>query len=137
VDYEYVSVEQFQTLIRRGAMLDWDFALRNYYGYRIDLGRRVASGENVVIHALARMALRIAAQTPNVFLVFLDSPNDVLLEQRLARRKLEDLEMQLRKLHWWEERQHSAMFDVALIDADRAADEQLTLVLADVLGKFG
>src|SRR5437588_12813042 len=59
-DYEYVSKDQFRQLIQKGVMLDWDFALQNYYGYRLDLLQRTAAGENVIVHALARMAIRIA-----------------------------------------------------------------------------
>jgi guanylate kinase len=136
LDYEFVSKSRFRSLIIEGQLCMWDFTLRHYYGYRVDLRRRCSSGEAIVIHALARMGLRFFQDNSDVFLVFLDSPSDALLDHRLADRAYDETELLLRRQHWAEEREHSSMFHLVLRDGDRAPDRDLTLALADLLTRF-
>lgn len=136
VDYEFVSKAEFKGLIRDNLMYAWDFTLKNYYGYRRDLEERINRGENVVIQALARMGIRMSNGLPDAFLVFLDSSSPDLLARRLAKRKYDEEEMRLRKLHWQEEREHSPLFEWVLRDADLTPTEELTKFLAEVLNRF-
>src|SRR5262245_55754506 len=78
IEYEFISVEEFQSLISSGQLCAWDFALGAYYGYRRSLIDRTNAGEDIIVQIMARMALRLREQISETALVFLDSTSDSL-----------------------------------------------------------
>lgn len=136
VDYEFVSKDAFQDLVRNDSLCAWDYVLQNYYGYRRELQYRLSNGENLIVHALARMALRMSRTLPDVFLLFLDPGSDALLETRLAKREHTPTDMLLRRMHWAEEKEHSPMFDWIVRNADVTPTEDLMALTAEVLERF-
>lgn len=135
-DYQFVSKEQFCQLITDDLLTAWDFVLGNYYGYSKDLAVSVKSGENIVIQALSRMALRIAATYSDVLLVSLKPNSDRMLETRLTERSYTKSELSLRRAHWEEEIELSRLFHVIIDDADITPTSELTKTLADVINRF-
>ncbi|HET9282446.1 MAG TPA: GNAT family N-acetyltransferase [Candidatus Angelobacter sp.] len=135
-DYQFVSKEQFCQLISDGRLTAWDFVLGNYYGYGKDLAESVKSGENIVIQALSRMALRIAATYSDVLLVSLRPNSDQILQARLTERSYTSSELALRKAHWQEEIELSHLFNVIIENADITPTAELTKTLADVINRF-
>ncbi len=136
IDYEFVSKQVFQEGIRGNMFCAWDFALRNYYGYRRDLERRLHSGENIVIHALARMAIRMSRDLPDVFLVFMDGSSDEVLERRIGDRAYGEEEIVFRREHRREEREHAPLFDWVIKNADITASVDMADILMEIIGRF-
>jgi guanylate kinase len=136
IDYEFVSREAFHDLIRSDGLCAWDYTLQNYYGYRNDLARRLDFGEHLAIHALARMAVRMARSLPDVFLVFLDASSELLLEDRIDQRGSDFAEKTLRRMHWHEEKEHSPLFDWIVRDADVTDSHQMVELMGDVMARF-
>ena len=135
-DYQFVSREQFRQLIVDDLLTAWDYVLGNYYGYTKDLGERIGSGQNVVIQALSRMAIRIAAAHSDVLLLSLRPSSDLLLETRLTERNYTPSELVLRKAHWEEEIELSHLFNIVIDNADITPTAELTTTLADVINRF-
>lgn len=135
-DYQFVSREQFRQLILDDLLTAWDFVLGNYYGYEKDLAESIRSGQNIVIQALSRMAIRIAAAYSDVLLVSLRPSSDLLLAMRLTERNYTSSQLVLRKAHWEEEVELSYLFDVVIDDADITPTAELITTLADVINRF-
>jgi guanylate kinase len=110
--------------------------LQNYYGYKRDLEQRANRGENVVIHGLSRMALRMSQDLPDTFLVFLLPSSNELLETRLAERNYDNEQMAIRRAHWAEEMEHSSLYTWVLRDGDRTPTETMAELLADIVSRF-
>ncbi len=119
-DYHFVSVEQFQEQIRRNAFVEWDFTLGHYYGTGYELFEAVSDDNLVVLHALARIALRLREHFPDAVLVFLDGIDDESLETRLSGRGTSPEEISARRAHWKEERVHAPLFN-EIVDASALA----------------
>ena len=135
-DYQFVSRQDFRELILNDHLTAWDYALGNYYGYTKDLAVGLNSGQDIVIQALSRMAIRIAAAHSNVLLVSLRPSSDLLLESRLAERKHSAIDFVLRRAHWDEEVELSYLFNVVIDNADVTPTSKLTSTLADVINGF-
>jgi len=135
-DYHFVSREQFRQLIVDDLLTAWDYVLGNYYGYGKDLAEGIRSGQNIVIQALSRMAIRIAAASSDVLLVSLKPSSDLLLETRLTERNYSTSELTLRRAHWEEEIELSSLFNVVIDNADITPTAELTTTLADVINRF-
>ena len=120
-DYFYIRHDQFQRMIVRNELTDWDFTVGNYYGYGLELFDRAKEGANAVVPVVARMALRLRARLPNIYLLFLDAPEEGR-RVRVEARTPSDRERMLRDEHADEEREHSAMFDhVSTLPSDFGA----------------
>ena len=135
-DYQFVSKEQFRDLIQSNQVSAWDYALDNYYGYSLELAESIRTGRNTVIHALARMAIRIAGSYSDVLLVSLRPSSEQILESRLTERQYTNDELALRRAHWKEEIELSCLFDVVIDSAEITPTAELTLTLADVINRF-
>jgi guanylate kinase len=128
-DYSFVSEVEFQTRIRSGYFLCWDYILGNYYGYSRELLDRSRRGDRLIVQILARMALRAAEQVTDAHLLFLDASSDRVLDHRLAARNMEKGDLRPRLEHRAEERRHSSMFDVVVRNAAFGSRAELTNVL--------
>ena len=134
--YHFISPAKFKSGILSGAIPFWDFAIGQYYGYPADIVHACRSGDNYIIHSLARMALRIRSTYPDdVRLVFLSAASRSVIAQRLDRRRHDAEERLLRDHHWNEELTHATMFDVVLEGVDTLTPVQLaSRVSAAVFG---
>ncbi len=135
-DYQFVSRETFRQLIIDDQLTAWDYVLGNYYGYNRELAEGITAGRNIVIQALSRMAIRIAAASSDVLLVSLRPRSELLLETRLAERDYDATQLALRRAHWEEEIELSGLFDIVIDNADVTATADLTVTLADVINRF-
>lgn len=113
-DYHFLTVAQFHQGIRDRRFSGWDFTLGQYYGSGQELGQEALGNAPVILHALARLALRLRDSFEQAHLVFLDCADDTILERRLHDRGVGGAELTVRRLHWAEERTHAPLFDEAL-----------------------
>lgn len=136
-DYHYVSKEEFRDLIVSNQLFEWDYTLRNYYGCPNSIVQMAESTSPTIMHALARMAVRIAVRLPCVSLVFLSSHSQATLSERLALRNYSDMDAVLRREHWREEEEHSRMFDLVVQDAEKMSEDGATRMLQSLIDEPG
>jgi guanylate kinase len=132
-EYVFVTKPEFKDLIRRRQLFDWDYTLHNYYGCPRQVETLATEPAPVIIHALARMAVRISMRLPNVVLVFLRPHSQATLTERLALRNYSDEEFLLRQEHWREEQEHASMFDIVVEDAEVISAAGATQLLRELM----
>ncbi len=131
-EYHFVSLEEFQSMIKNGQLTAWDFVLGNYYGTQLSLTDRVNAGEKVVLQALGRMAIRLKTQLPNVRTVILQVSDRAVLRRRLEERKFSATEIEGRLRLADEELVHSSLFDFVVPDADILTEDEVRRVLLEI-----
>lgn len=133
--YRFVPVDQFQEMIRRHRLTDWDYVLGNYYGTDVSLRARVTAGEKIVLQVLGRMAIRLKERLPNVTTVMLQTSDMATLADRLSMRHYTEAEVADRVAHAHEEYVHAPLFDVVIPDADILTDDAVLGTLRDIIGE--
>lgn len=135
VHFHFSTKPQFRQRILDGRFLDWDYVLGHFYGYRSELRDYAVGGRDAAVAVVARMAVRLKLRLPGVFLIFLDGDDDVL-DKRVDRRAYSPLEMELRRQHRDEERDHADLFDLRVPAAHglHAADVEALVASARAAG---
>ena len=91
IDYCFVSVDQFQDMIKRDQLLEWARVYGHYYGTgREFVERQRDSGWDVLLDIDVQGARTLKQTLPESHLVFLFPPSFDTLEQRLRSRGLDD-----------------------------------------------
>lgn len=97
VDYNFISRDRFEALIREGAFLEWADVFGNYYGTSVaDTEACLASGEDLVLVIDVQGARKVRSQGLDTIDIFVLPPSASVLEQRLRGRS-KDSEAQIRK----------------------------------------
>lgn len=130
-DYYFCDRNAFRTRIEEGQLFEWDFVLRNYYGYGHELRALAEGAEPAIVQILARMGLRVAARLPDVFSLYLRARDQQLLSERLEARAYDERELLLREEHWAEEEAHSHLFDLVVNEAELVNDDAVLEVLQE------
>jgi guanylate kinase len=135
VDYNFVTVRQFQAMIRGQELTEWDYTLKAYYGTEARLEEKILQGDDIVVSILARMALRFKRRFPShVRTVMLLTSDFATLSERLHRRGYRPEELAARVEHAAEESLHAGLFDLVVPDADILPDIGAHRVLEDFVG---
>lgn len=132
-DYHFVTVGDFQHMIRSHSLTDWDFTLGHYYGTGLSLEQRSRANEDVSLQALARMSLRLKMRLIDVCTVMLLTSDMGVLEKRLRGRGYQGRELALRLDHGAEEETHAPLFDFVVPDADILPSAKALRVLEDII----
>ena len=135
--YQFCNRDRFREWIESGVMEFWDYTVGNYYGYDATLRERAERGDTVIIQALARMGIRIAAAIDGSATVFLRAADERTLFERLRQRGYDERELSLRREHWAEEREHSAMFDIQIDEAELADTDAILRVMRETMQSLG
>jgi len=91
VDYEFVSDERFDELVRQGALLEWAWVVGHRSGTPAEpVERELAEGHDVLLEIDVQGARQVKARVPEAVLVFLAPPSMAELERRLRSRGTED-----------------------------------------------
>lgn len=117
-DYHFLTRARFQQLIRDREFVDWDYFLGNYGG----IERRsflVASTRPVVLHVLARMALRLEQRFQHAIAVFIAPADISVVYERVSARFTDPAIARARYAHVDEEMLHAPLFQRTLT-IDRA-----------------
>ena len=97
VDYNFVTRERFEAMIRDGAFLEHADVFGNYYGTgAADTEAHLAHGDDVVLVIDVQGARQIRRKQPDAIAVFVLPPSAGVLEQRLRGRS-KDSDEQIRK----------------------------------------
>jgi guanylate kinase len=134
-DYHFITVSEFQQMIKLDELLDWDYTLENYYGVAADLEGSIKNGENIVLQVLARMGIRLKHRLKNARNILLLPQDQAVLAKRLQLRrpKYSSKQLFLRILHGLEEQTHSRLFDKVVRGAEAMDEKTITRILSQTI----
>ncbi|MDE3056520.1 MAG: guanylate kinase [Bacteroidota bacterium] len=94
VDYFFLSKDEFERLIQKRELVEYELIYGNYYGtLRREVDRAVRGGKTMVFDVDVKGALSIKRlYGERAVLIFIEPPSMSVLEQRLRDRKTEDEE---------------------------------------------
>jgi guanylate kinase len=135
IDYNFVSRERFDAMVREGAFLEWADVFGNYYGTCADDTERfLAGGEDVMLVIDVQGARQVRSRGIETIGIFVLPPSAAILEQRLRGRS-KDSESQIRRRLEVACREVSeyALYEYVVIndDIDTAVDRLRAIVLAE------
>ena len=135
-DYEFISEQEFQERVKRGAFLEYAMVFgRHWYGTpRAPVEQALAAGDLVILAIDVQGALQVRGSMPEAFLIFILPPDEEELRRRLRARRRDDEASIERRLA--EARReidvglHSGAYDARIVnnDLERAIDEACRIV---------
>lgn len=97
VDYNFISRDRFDAMVREGAFLEWADVFGNCYGTSAaDTETLLSSGEDVVLVIDVQGARQVRSRGIETVGIFVLPPSAAILEQRLRGRS-KDSEDQIRR----------------------------------------
>ena len=91
VEYYFVGREEFETLIRDDALLEWAEVHDHYYGTsRKFVDDELGQGQDVILDIDVQGAQTIRSKRPDTVSVFVMPPSYQVLRERLERRSLDE-----------------------------------------------
>jgi len=132
VDYRFVDMPTFRSLIEKGAFLEHAEYQGNLYGTsRAAVEEPTRSGFDLILEVEVQGAKQLQTRLPDAVRVFIRPPSLESLEARLRARNTEDasvakgrLERAREELHYADECQHRIVND----SIDKAVDELLRII---------
>lgn len=131
LDYHFVSVSQFVTLIERDELLEHAVVYGDYKGIpRQQVKDAMTSGQDVILRIDVQGAATIKRLVPQALLIFLTASSEAELIRRLIARQTEAPEhLQTRIAAAHEEMKSMQDFDYVVINRD----DELDRTVADVM----
>ena len=134
-DYNFVSQERFQEMIKAGDFAEWAEVHSNLYGTsRRVLDEMITKGIDVILDIDTQGAKQIKSKYDAAVFIFIMPPSLEILEERLRNRRSDD-EKEIRKRmgRAHEEIKDYAMYDYIIVnrDFDRALTELRSVVVAE------
>ena len=121
-DYYFISPERFRQLIKQDAFVEWEEVYTDqFYG---TLKSEVHRLWNLKKHIIFDIDVKGAVNIKNLYAeealaVFIKPPSIEVLEERLKKRKTENIESLRKRInHATEELKYEVFFDVVLINSD-------------------
>jgi guanylate kinase len=97
VDYNFITRERFDVMVREGQFLEWADVFGNYYGTSVaDTEAMLARGEDVVLVIDVQGARQVRSRGIETIDIFVLPPSAAVLGQRLRGRS-KDSEEQIRR----------------------------------------
>jgi len=118
VDYEFVSEEAFQEMIRDMSLVEWARVHGNLYGTpRQHVEAAQDRGQHVVLDIDVQGAMQIRTAIPDAVLIFIFPPSGKTLLERLGGRSTEaDVEVARRLRNARQEMERAADFDYIVVN---------------------
>ncbi|MEA3297894.1 MAG: guanylate kinase [Chloroflexota bacterium] len=137
VEYHFLSLQEFQSMIDNGQLLEWATVYGNYYGVpKQQVLDALAEGADVMLKVDVQGAATIRKIMPQAVLIFLLPPSLGELESRLEQRhseSREDLSLRLSKVR--EEMGSLSMFDYAIVNYQDKLDNVVAQIQAIVVAE--
>jgi guanylate kinase len=126
VDYNFITRERFDTMVREGQFLEWADVFGNYYGTSAaDTEAMLARGEDVVLVIDVQGARQVRSRGIETIGIFVLPPSAAVLEQRLRGRS-KDSEEQIRR-----------RLEVASAEVDEYAQYEYVVINDDLEAAVG
>ncbi|ODS34634.1 MAG: guanylate kinase [Candidatus Scalindua rubra] len=118
VDYCFVKKSEFEKLVEKGKFIEYADYCGSLYGTPIEpIKEAIHNGETFILAIDVRGALKIMEKIHEVTSIFIMTPDDNTLKQRL-RKRLTDSEVEIRKRFKQakEEMKYSKYYDYCVIN---------------------
>ncbi len=132
MDYHFVTVPQFQELIKNNELLEWAEVYGNWYGIpKAEVRKSLERGEDVIVKIDVQGAATIKKIVPNAVFVFLVPTSKEDLATRLKQRHTESsADMAIRLAAADEEMKQISRFDYVVVNQWDKFDQ----AVADIIG---
>lgn len=130
-DYYFVTREEFEKMIARGEMLEYDEHARNYYGTPKAQIEEKRSRGHVLLDIEPNGAKNVKKNYPEAVLIFVMPPSLAELERRLRGRNdtpEDQIQIRMERAVW--EMEQRVWYDYVVVndDAQRCAREILEII---------
>lgn len=92
-DYHFVSMNDFQNMIRNEDFLEWEEVHGNYYGTsKSAIEKALENGEDIFLDIDPKGAMQLQSKIDRAVFIFITAPSFEALRQRLIKRGTDTLE---------------------------------------------
>lgn len=137
VNYYFKSREEFETLIKADAFIEYTETYGNYYGtLKSEVEKAIENGKNTILEIDPVGARNVRAHYPDAVLMFLVAPDLEVLSSRLSGRGSESAEtFKIRHDAALSEMENATLYDYVVVNdfVERAADDILAIIRAENL----
>ena len=137
INYYFKSREEFETLIKADAFIEYTETYGNYYGtLKSDVEKAIVNGKNIILEIDPVGARNVRAHYPDAVLMFLVAPDLEVLSSRLSGRGSESAEtFKIRHDAALSEMENATLYDYVVVNdfVERAADDILAIIRAENL----
>lgn len=137
INYYFKSREEFETLIKADAFIEYTETYGNYYGtLKSEVEKAIINGKNIILEIDPVGARNVRAHYPDAVLMFLVAPDLEVLSSRLSGRGSESAEtFKIRHDAALSEMENATLYDYVVVNdfVERAADDILAIIRAENL----
>lgn len=137
INYYFKSREEFETLIKADAFIEYTETYGNYYGtLKSEVEKAIVNGKNIILEIDPVGARNVRAHYPDAVLMFLVAPDLEILSSRLSGRGSESAEtFKIRHDAALSEMENATLYDYVVVNdfVERAADDILAIIRAENL----
>lgn len=137
INYYFKSREEFETLIKADAFIEYTETYGNYYGtLKSEVEKAIENGKNIILEIDPVGARNVRAHYPDAVLMFLVAPDLEVLSSRLSGRDSESAEtFKIRHDAALSEMENATLYDYVVVNdfVERAADDILAIIRAENL----
>ena len=137
INYYFKSREEFETLIKTDAFIEYTETYGNYYGtLKSEVEKAIENGKNIILEIDPVGARNVRAHYPDAVLMFLVAPDLEVLSSRLSGRGSERAEtFKIRHDAALSEMENATLYDYVVVNdfVERAADDILAIIRAENL----
>ncbi|MFC0267159.1 guanylate kinase [Kushneria aurantia] len=132
LNYHFVALSAFERMVEVGEFFEHAWVFDRYYGTsRVEIEKRMALGEDVILEIDWQGARQVRAQRPDAVSIFILPPSRTALHERLAGRGQDDTETIARRMRdAVSEMSHFEEYDYLVVNDDfNAAVGQLEALI--------
>lgn len=137
INYYFKSREEFETLIKADAFIEYTETYGNYYGtLKSEVEKAIENGKNIILEIDPVGARNVRSHYPDAVLMFLVAPDLEVLSSRLSGRGSESAEtFKIRHDAALSEMENATLYDYVVVNdfVERAADDILAIIRAENL----
>lgn len=137
INYYFKSRDEFETLIKADAFIEYTETYGNYYGtLKSEVEKAIVNGKNIILEIDPVGARNVRAHYPDAVLMFLVAPDLEVLSSRLSGRGSESAEtFKIRHDAALSEMENATLYDYVVVNdfVERAADDILAIIRAENL----
>jgi guanylate kinase len=132
VDYHFVSVEDFQKMLKNKELLEWASVYGNWYGVpKAPVKQALAKGQDTIVKVDIQGAATIKKIVPQAVFIFIAPPSRKELARRLSERQTESpFGLALRLKTAGEEMKKLPLFDYVVVSKQDKIDQVVTEIEA-------
>lgn len=137
VDYIFVTTEEFKRMIAQDELLEYAVVYDQYKGVpKAQVRQAMDSGQDVVMRLDVQGATTVRRMAPEAILIFLTTPTEQDLVERLKQRRTEAPEqLQVRLQTARQEMRHISEFDYVIPNVTGQLDRTVDVIMAIILAE--